>query len=172
LQRKLENDVPQRAEELSAIRNLIREAIEITRRLAQGLYPVHVIEHGLESSVEELKVEVENLFDVQCVLNFHSDNEWVDGSIAIHLYYIVREAVFNAARHGRPDNIEIRLVTGEKRLQVEVIDDGCGFSEESTQRGIGLHTMKYRAKAIDATLNISSETGRGTRIVLKGEVQR
>jgi signal transduction histidine kinase len=171
LQRKLENDVPQRAEELSAIRNLIREAIEITRRLAQGLYPVHVIEHGLESSVEELKVEVENLFDVQCVLNFHSDNEWVDGSIAIHLYYIVREAVFNAARHGRPDNIEIRLVTGKKRLQVEVIDDGCGFSEESTQKGIGLHTMKYRAKAIDAALTISSDTGRGTRIVLQGEVQ-
>ncbi len=171
LQRKLENDTPERAEELAAIRNLIREAIEITRRLALGLYPVHVVEHGLESSIEELKVEVENLFDVQCVLIFHQENEWVDGSIAIHLYYIIREAAFNAARHGRPDNIEIGLATGSNRLEVEVTDDGCGFSEESTQKGIGLHTMKYRAKAIGATLTISSDSSRGTRMVLQRGIQ-
>ncbi len=171
LQRKLENDTPERAEELAAIRNLIREAIEITRRLALGLYPVHVVEHGLESSIEELKVEVENLFDVQCVLIFHQENEWVDGSIAIHLYFIIREAVFNAARHGRPDNIEIGLATGNNKLHVEVTDDGCGFSEESTQRGIGLHTMKYRAKAIGATLTINSDPNLGTSIVLQGDIQ-
>ncbi len=171
LQRKLESDDTERAEELGAIRDLIREAIEITRRLAQGLYPVHVVEHGLESSVEELKVEIENLFDVECVLVFHDDNEWVDGNIAIHLYYIIREAVFNAARHGRPEKIEIRLMTANKRLQVEVIDNGSGFSEESIQKGIGLHTMKYRAKAINATLTISSDISHGTHIVLQGEVQ-
>lgn len=169
LQKKLSQEVPEKAEELGAIRNLIREAIEITRRLAQGLYPVHVVEHGLESVCEELKIEVENLFELECELIIELQSELGDSSMAIHLYYIIREGVFNAARHGRPHNIRIRLLSRKNRLTLEMEDDGCGFSTEETQQGIGLHTMKYRAKAIGAQLSIASEKGRGTRIVLEGE---
>lgn len=170
LQKKLEKETPDKAEELDAIRNLIREAIEITRRLAQGLYPVHVVEHGLDSSCEELKIEVENLFDLQCALDIDLQGEHIDGPTAIHLYYIIREAVFNAARHGRPQKIEIQLLSEEKRLKLVVGDDGCGFSEESTQYGIGLHTMKYRAKAIGASLTVDSKLEKGTKITLEKEM--
>jgi len=169
LQKKLKQDAPDKVEELDAIRNLIREAIEITRRLAQGLYPVHVVEHGLESSFGELKVEIENLFDLQCNLIIDIDDEQMDPSRAIHLYYITREAVFNAARHGRPLNIEIHLLIEKRRLSLKIDDDGCGFKEKSTQLGIGLHTMKYRAKAIGASLVVESKVGQGTSISLEGE---
>jgi signal transduction histidine kinase len=170
LQKKLSKDnVPDRVEELNAIRNLIGEAIEITRRLAQGLYPVHVVEHGIEAAIEELKIEVEKLFNLQCSLQIDRDDTDVDKSIAIHLYYITREAVFNAARHGSPGTIEIELLSRQGRLSLSIKDDGCGFAEESTQLGIGLHTMKYRAKAIGARLSVLSEPGRGTHIVLQGQ---
>jgi len=170
LQKKLGGESAERAEELGAIRNLIREAIEITRRLAQGLYPVHVVEHGLESSFGELKVEIENLFDLQCNMIIDMDREKIDASASIHLYYITREAVFNAARHGRPQRIEIHLLIDRNSLRLEINDDGCGFDEEKIQLGIGLHTMKYRAKAINASLAVTSEVGRGSRILLEGEI--
>ncbi len=170
LQKKLEKDTPDKAEELDAIRNLIREAIEITRRLAQGLYPVHVVEHGIESSCEELKIEVENLFDLQCILDVNINGLQIDGSTSIHLYYIIREAVFNAARHGRPQNIEIHLLSEDNQLKLVVEDDGCGFSEDTTQYGIGLHTMKYRAKAIGAALSVDSRLKEGTQITLHKEM--
>lgn len=171
LQKKLHKEDQNKAEELGAIRNLIREAIDITKRLAQGLYPVHVVEHGLVSAVEELKVEVENLFDVDCILSFSIEDQKLDNSVAIHLYYITREAVFNAARHGRPDKINILLESRGSRLLLEVVDDGSGFTTESTQYGIGLHTMKYRAKAIGASLLVQPEEDSGTRIFLNGENQ-
>ncbi|MDJ0623214.1 MAG: cache domain-containing protein [Desulfocapsaceae bacterium] len=171
LQKKLTADAPDRVEELNAIRNLIREAIDITRRLAQGLYPVHVIEHGIDSALEELKVEVEKLFTVNCRLVIEKDHRDFDKSIIIHLYYIIRESVFNAARHGNPDNIRVELISDERRLSLIVEDDGCGFSEDSTQQGIGLHTMKYRAKAIGARLNVKTEPGKGTRIELQGQAR-
>ena len=169
LQKKLAADAPDRVEELNAIRNLIGEAIEITRRLAQGLYPVHVIEHGIDSALEELKVEVEKLFKVDCRLVIERDQRDFDKSIAIHLYYITREAVFNAARHGNPNNIRVELISDERLLSLIVDDDGCGFSEDSTHQGIGLHTMKYRAKAIGARLSVQTAPGRGTRIELRGQ---
>jgi len=86
-------------------------------------------------------------------------------------HYITREAVFNAARHGGPETIEIELLSREGRLNLSVKDDGCGFAGESTQHGIGLHTMKYRAKAIGARLSVVSELGQGTYIVLQGQAR-
>ncbi len=171
LEKKLEKEAPEKAEELGTIRNLIRDAIEITRRLAQGLYPVHVVEHGLEAAIEEIKVEIESLFDVECVLLFDTTHERVDNNVAIHMYYIIREAVFNAARHGRPDNIRIILRIRNNHLAVKVEDDGCGFQESSIQKGIGLHTMKYRAKAIGAALSIDSDGKSGTIVEVSGGVE-
>jgi len=171
LQQKLEQDDPEKAVQVGAIRGLIRDAIEKTRRLAQGLYPAHVIEHGLEAAVEELVNEVENLFRVQCTHSFEGDREWVDNAVATHVYYIIREAVFNAARHGKPDNIGIFMRTDSESFSVRIVDDGNGFDEQSTRRGLGCHTMKYRAKAIGAELTISSELNGGTIVSISGEVR-
>lgn len=171
LQQKLELDDPDKAQQLATIRDLIRDAIEKTRRLAQGLYPAHVIEHGLEAAVEELVNEVENLFRVQCTYSFEGDREWVDNAVATHVYYIIREAVFNAARHGRPDNIGIFMRTDPLNFAVRIVDDGSGFDDDTTRKGLGCHTMQYRAKAIGADLTISSEINGGTIVSISGEVQ-
>jgi|GEM_PF-555428 len=170
LQQKLEQDDPEKAKQVASIRGLIRDAIEKTRRLAQGLYPAHVIEHGLEAAVEELVNEVENLFRVQCSYSFEGDREWVDNAVATHVYYIIREAVFNAARHGRPDNIGIFMRTWPDNFSVRIVDDGSGFDVSTTRKGLGCHTMQYRAKAIGAELTIKSELQGGTIISISGEV--
>ncbi len=170
LQQKLEQDNSDKVEQVAAIRGLIRDAIEKTRRLAQGLYPAHVIEHGLEAAVEELVNEVENLFRVQCTYSFEGDREWVDNAVATHVYYIIREAAFNAARHGEPDNIGIFMRTDPENFSVRIVDDGNGFDEDKTRKGLGCHTMKYRAKAIGANLTISSELEGGTIVSISGEV--
>ncbi len=171
LQKKLEDDDPGKASQLGVIRDLIRSAIEKTRRLSQGLCPVHLIEHGLEVSIEELAVEAEALFPVRCVLSFDSSTGMVDNNVATHIYFIIREAVFNAARHGKPERIDISFKRSAGGLWVQVADDGCGISETTGKnKGMGFHTMKYRAKAIGATLDIQAGSGGGTVVNLSGEV--
>jgi signal transduction histidine kinase len=171
LQKKLEVEAPDKAIQLGIIRNLIRDAIEKTRRLSQGLYPVHLIEHGLEASIEELAVEVENLFRIRCTLSIDSGLTLVDNNVATHIYFIIREAVFNAARHGRPGRIDIILKGIGHRLNVTIADDGCGVGEIQG-KGMGFHTMKYRAKAIGASLDILTGESGGTLVTLSGEVLR
>jgi signal transduction histidine kinase len=171
LQKKLEIEAPDKALQLGVIRNLIRDAIEKTRRLSQGLYPVHLIEHGLEASIEELAVEVENLFHIRCTLSIDSGMAVVDNNVATHIYFIIREAVFNAARHGKPERIDITLKGIAHRLKVTIADDGCGVGELFSQgKGMGFHTMKYRAKAIGASLDILPGERGGTLVTLTGEV--
>ncbi len=169
LQQKIENRVPEFAEQIDSIRNLVRDAIEKTRRLSQGLYPVHVIEYGLESAVEELVVEVENSFNVKCTLSCERGGEEIGDNVATHLHYIIREAVFNAARHGKAENIGIFMRFGAVGFLVKIVDDGDGFGEKPEGPGLGFHTMKYRAKAIGAVLTIESHEASGTTVAVSGE---
>ena len=170
LKRNLEKDNPERAEQLESIRELIVDATEKTRRLARGLYPVHIIENGLEAAIEELAVEIETMFGVKCALSFSGAAEYLDSTIAGHIYYIIREAAVNAARHGKPDHIGITMHSEKDLLQVKIIDNGEGFDTLSTRKGMGLHTMEYRAKAIGADLRIESTGYSGTAISVSREM--
>ena len=171
LEKKLEEEAPDKAEELGRIRRLIREAIEKTRRLAHGLYPVHIIEQGLEASVEEFIAEIESLYSVQCRLTCCSCGSPLDNNAATHVYYIIREAVFNAARHGKAGNIIITMEKDQSHFFVTIEDDGQGITAATHPKGMGLHIMKYRAKAIKATLSIHPGAEKGTVVSLSSEVQ-
>lgn len=171
LQQRLEKEHVEFADQLGTIRNLIRESIEKTRRLSQGLYPVHVVEYGLESAIEELVSEVENMFRVGFDLSWQGEAEKLDQNTATHLYYIIREAVFNGARHGKPQKIGIYMKLDGHRFSVSIVDDGEGFDMRPAARGMGFHTMQYRAKAIGAELSIASTREGGTTVTVTGEVQ-
>jgi len=171
LKMNLEKELPGRAEQLESIRGLIVDATEKTRRLARGLYPVHIIENGLEAAIEELAVEVENLFRITCELSFDGQVDYIDNSVATHIYYIIREATFNAARHGNPGKIGITMNTEMHTLFVQIIDDGSGFDPLSARKGMGLHTIDYRAKAIGATFSLESDWQRGTIVTVTGDIE-
>lgn len=168
LQKKLGKHAPDQAEQLATIRHLIRDAIDKTRRLSHGLYPVHVIEHGLEAAIEELATEIRELFSLPCTLLFADDVEPLDSAITPHIYYIIREALFNAAKHAKPHMIEIRIQRTKDVLSVIIKDDGQGMQMQKKNKGLGLHTMHYRAKAIGATLEFATVADGGTVVTLQG----
>lgn len=170
LHQKLDQVAPDQAGQLGTIRDLIRDAIDKTRRLSHGLYPVHIVEYGLEAAIEELVVEVENVFRVKCELEFEDTSDKTDTNLVIHLHYILREAVFNSARHGNPDKIKIRVLIDDENFLAQVKDDGSGFDEETNRKGLGFYTMEYRARMMGAHINIISSVGQGTSVAVSGLV--
>lgn len=172
LQKRLEQKSPEEATQLGMIRGLIKEAIGKTGQLARGLYPVHLNDQGLQAAIEELMTEVESAFPtVRCSLSYRFNEQDVEISVATHIYYIVREAVFNGVRHGDADRIDILFSQHNGRYTITVTDNGSGFEETTTRKGLGLHTMKYRAKGIGAELLVESEVDAGTCITIEGEVE-
>ncbi|MFW2365887.1 MAG: sensor histidine kinase [Desulforhopalus sp.] len=168
LQQQLQEEAPAREQQLVTIRDLIRDAIEKTRHLSQGLYPVHVVEYGLEAAIEELVVEVKKVFNINLTLSWKGDGERFGENSATHLYYIIREAVFNAARHGKPQNVGVYVHLDEGSFNVKIVDDGLGLDSGVVGGGLGFHTMKYRAKAIGAELTIDSDNVKGTTVTVVG----
>ena len=79
------------------------------------------------------------------------------------LVRIVREAVTNAARHGRARQVVVRLAA-TPALTLEVADDGTGFDPHAQHGGFGLASMRERAAALGGRVRIDSARGAGARI--------
>ena len=79
---------------------------------------------------------------------------------------IVREAVTNAARHGKAQRVGI-VLTAMDGQSLTIRDDGEGFDPASTNGGFGLVSMRERAHAIGADLSIESTPGEGTTVTVK-----
>jgi signal transduction histidine kinase len=79
------------------------------------------------------------------------------------LLRIVREALTNACRHARAQEIRVSLANGE-RVRVAVTDDGIGFDPSEERPGFGVLSMRERAQSLGAEIRIDSDPGMGTRV--------
>jgi len=91
-----------------------------------------------------------------------------DPASLIQLYRITQEAITNAVRHGRAKNIYVDLVEVEGRVILTVEDDGVGIDHANpSPPGLGVRTMRHRARMIGATLAIEPADGGGTIVTCK-----
>jgi PAS domain S-box-containing protein len=151
--------------EAERVGGLVNEAINQTRGVARGLFPISLEENGLVSALEELAVNTGNLFKVKCQFSAAGQLPKVENGVALHLYYIAQEAVLNAAKHSRSDNISISLTRANDRFILAIRDDGSGFElSDHSFKGMGIRIMRYRARVIGATLDLKSQPGQGTQI--------
>jgi signal transduction histidine kinase/ligand-binding sensor domain-containing protein len=93
-----------------------------------------------------------------------------------HLLAIVKEALHNAIRHGRPARMALALSLDGDVLGIEVRDDGLGFAADTSRlesvAGQGLRNMRQRANDLGASLEVVSRPGAGTRVSVRCRLRR
>jgi signal transduction histidine kinase len=142
---------------------LLQDAVVQTRDLAHELVPAQVSHLGLILALESLARSVTRMHGLTCRFRFHGDSPNWDEQTEIHLYRIAQEAINNAIRHGKARNILVFLDAADHSTSLRVLDDGVGISE-SDSAGIGLTTMRYRARSIGGELAIKRRNGAGTTV--------
>jgi PAS domain S-box-containing protein len=161
-QKLLEKGLPEAAD-AGKIVNLVNEAIHKTRELARGLLPVVSDAQGLMSALQQWAGEVEDLFAVSCRFQCLTPVLIHDDTVATHLYYVAREAVNNALKHGQASQIVIRLAADQHQGALTIQDDGCGIgSLVPGNKGMGLHLMNYRARMVGGSLEVQRVPTGGT----------
>jgi two-component system sensor kinase FixL len=163
LEEQLNESSPREAGRAGEIARHVREAITQTRSLSRGLSPVELEADGLISALDELAANVESLFRVKCQFQCQHPVLIRNNLAATHLYRIVQEAINNAVKHGKAGRILIALDSIGDHACLSVTDDGKGFPNELKDgKGMGLRIMSYRARMIDATLQVRPAHPRGT----------
>jgi signal transduction histidine kinase len=153
------------AADANKVVELVEEGINLSRRLAKGLYPVEMEADGLMLALEEYAATSSELFKVSCCFECDSPVLIHDPATAGHLYRIAQEAVGNAIKHGKARNIFIRLDLSEESAMLSVKDDGVGLPEPLPQnRGMGLRIMAHRSGMIGGKFNARRNETRGTLV--------
>ena len=163
-QKLMEKSLPE-AGDAAKIVKLVNEAINKTRELARGLLPVVPDAQGLMSALQQWAGEVEDLFGVSCRFQCFTPVLIHDDTVATHLYYIAREAVNNAIKHGHGNQIVIRLAADQEQGALTITDNGSGFADiPANNAGMGRHLMNYRARVIGGSLEIQRAATGGTMV--------
>jgi signal transduction histidine kinase len=131
-----------------------RAIVALTRPLDEPLDVV--LAQAAEDVAERVGLEVRP----QLAMGVH-----VDRATSEALARIVREAVTNAACHGRASVVVVELES-DNGLVLRVADDGDGFEPERSVRpgAYGMVSMRERAQALGGRLRVESAPGRGTTI--------
>ena len=131
------------------------------------LCPVEMERRGLKSALEEMAASTEEIFNVSCKLLQKGYFIVDDIQIATHLFYIAREAVNNAIKHGKPKNIYIYLSSDELYTSMIIRDDGKGITDTKVDSGMGLRIMRYRANIIGAEFYTGNHEDGGYQLEIR-----
>jgi signal transduction histidine kinase len=150
---------------LQELRNMVREAMLDMRMLIFELHPPALEEEGLATALQTRLEAVEARSGLQT--EFHSKGEKrLPLSIEEELYRIAQEALTNAVKHARADQVIVHLYADNDLFCLEVQDDGRGFDLAAAGKsgGVGLHSIEERVKRINGKLTIDSVSGEGTTL--------
>jgi signal transduction histidine kinase len=152
------------------LRKIAAQAIGEIGRLAHGLHPAVLEDHGLGVALSRYIAEYTKTHKIPVHLTLSGlDSINLPQAAQITLYRILQEALTNVARHSGARKVSIIFAHSATTLKVAVIDDGCGFDAEAasaSSRRLGLHSMRERAAMLGGTVSFTSQ-GKGTRILVQ-----
>ena len=144
--------------ELSHVAEGLTNVLDGLREIALGIHPGILAEGGLGPALKTLA----RRSPVPVSLEVRAEGR-LSEPVEVAAYYVVSEALTNAAKHARASQVDVSVDVRGPLLRVAVRDDGEGGADPG--RGSGLLGLKDRAEAIGGTLCVESPQGEGTTLV-------
>jgi signal transduction histidine kinase len=127
------------------------------REISHGIHPAILSKGGLGPALKTLARRC----TVPVELDLGADRRFPDAA-EVAAYYVVAEALTNAAKHAHASQVNVHTKTDGATLRLEVRDDGIGGAD--TGKGSGLTGLMDRVEALGGRMQIASQAGNGTAI--------
>ncbi|MCP3961141.1 MAG: PAS domain S-box protein [bacterium] len=165
----LDTDARTRTEELS---ELVDQSVQAIRSLTFELSSPLLYELGLEAALQALAEQFEERYGVPCVCDIDTEPKALSDDTSVVLFQIVRELLFNIAKHAGARAAKVTVSSSRRQVQVTVEDDGVGFDATgigempSASGGFGLFSIRERLNHLGGSFAIRSSAGEGTAVVI------
>src|SRR6266508_723167 len=143
--------------ELDQLAAGLGSAVDELRELSRGIHPAILSEGGLGPALKALA----RRSAVPVELDVHIQTRLPE-QVEVAAYYVVSEALANAAKHANASAVHVEVRTADGRLHLSVRDDGVGGAEMG--RGSGLVGLTDRVQALGGTITVRSPAGQGTTV--------
>ena len=164
-----EGDDPQRL--WHTVSEEVAQLIERTRTMSGWLRPPMLDQLGLEASVQQLLKSHFAQSPVNWLFEYAGLPPKLSAQIEITAYRLIQEAITNVVRHAGATRVIVEINGGERGEELELIirDNGVGFDtrrlDAASRISYGLTGMAERVKLLGGSIEVVSETGKGTRII-------
>ena len=150
-------DRPDLRDELSRVAMGLAEAVEDLQEISRGIHPAILSKGGLGAAVRTLAT----LSPIAVDLDVKTETRFAE-PVEVAAYFVVSEALANAAKHSQATRIDVSLHQRGGTLRVSIRDDGVGGADPG--RGSGLVGLTDRVAALGGSLTVHSRPGEGTQI--------
>jgi signal transduction histidine kinase len=152
------------------LREITAQTIDEVGRLARGLHPTVLDDHGLGVALSRYASEYIKTHNIAVNLKLKElDSSKLPSAVQIGLYRIVQEALTNVAKHSGAKAVSIKFTRLATASEIAVIDDGCGFDAGAvavSSHRLGIQSMRERAAMLGGTVSFISQR-RGTKILVR-----
>ena len=146
-------------ETLAELNAGIQDAINELRELVQGVVPAALTERGLYAAA----VELTDRMPIPVALDFEPLPAELPIGVETAGYFVVSEALTNAVKHSRAEELRLSISRPAGTLRIEVVDDGVG----GARLGGGLSGLADRVDALGGLMTLESPPGEGTRVLVE-----
>ncbi|MGH2558087.1 MAG: sensor histidine kinase, partial [Thermomicrobiales bacterium] len=162
------NGVGPREEALGEVTELLERAMAELHDVVFALRPPDLDDLGVVAAIERYVGQIVRN-GLPCHLDVVGEERRLSPEARLAIYRIVQEALHNSLRHADADEAVVRMEWTDNLLRVTIRDNGSGFDLEQAARptALGLLSMRERAAAIGASLEIASRPGGGTAVMIE-----
>lgn len=176
IERQSNKDAAAINESAGTIIRVSNRMYDVARNMMRRLRPPSLDELGLITTLQDMiddwNARHQEIF---CYFSFAGDIGELNEEINISLYRIVQEGLTNIVKHAQANTVKISIsITAailsdvknshHQHVILTMEDDGRGFAIDSVRPGLGLLGMRERAEALNGTLTMESNPGKGLKI--------
>ncbi len=154
---------------------LVKDLVEMMKNVSADIWPPNLEITGLSGSLLALFSQADSYSKIKIFHSVNLPDDWEKNykRAGIVVYRLVQEALSNAIKYSKAENLEVVVNYDDNKVTLSFSDDGCGFKmymARSESAGCGLEIMKEQVKSIGGNIRITSELGSGT--VIKADFPR
>ena len=163
-------DAPAFRVQIDTLRALAQQLDEDVSFRVWELTPTVLDKTGLPETLRDYVSHWSTHFGVAAQIHIEDHAERLPIDVETTMYRLAQESLNNVIKHARATRVDVILEWRQGHAVLIVEDNGVGFAgaeSDSMGQGLGLIGMRERASLVGADLQIESEVGRGTTIVLR-----
>jgi len=148
---------------------LFDKTIDETRRISNNLMPAVLSEFGLIPAIKNICNEINEISSTFITLKINGSSKEITLETKIYLFRIIQEALTNILKHSEASKGEIFINFTEKKIVVNISDNGIGFemSNKKRKNSNGLNNIYDRVSLLYGNVLINSKLEGGTNISIE-----
>lgn len=168
-ERLVDIDIERAKSELSDLREQVRACLKEIRKIIFDLRPMTLDDLGLIPTLKRFLDTMKERTGIAAEVRVIGKEKRLDSYLEIGLFRLIQEALNNVEKHAHASCVTVVIEFRTGFISAVVEDDGQGFDPEKSgdDDSFGLLGMKERVNLLSGELDITSQQGQGTKVVIK-----